>query len=74
MTSEMYAAVAAALGDGGKARETAVALHMAALGHVLLVALTEAIGDPLRHAPKALADRIAAVLAAGAGVDTEGPS
>ena len=71
VTSEMYAVIAAVLGDGPTARETAVALHMAALGHVLLVALTEAVGDPLRHAPGALADRLAVILAAGACVDTE---
>lgn len=71
VTSEMYAAIAAALGEGPTARETAVALHMAALGHVLLVALTEAVGDPLRHAPDLLADRLAALLAAGAGVEAE---
>ena len=69
VTSEMYAAIAAALGDGPTARETAVALHMAALGHVLMFALTEAIGDPLRHAPELLADRLAALLAAGAGAE-----
>ncbi len=67
VTSEMYAAIAGALGDGGGKRETAVALHMAALGHVLMVSLTEAIGDPLRHAPETLADRLADVLADGAG-------
>ncbi|MCC5963615.1 MAG: TetR/AcrR family transcriptional regulator [Rhodobacteraceae bacterium] len=71
VTSEMYAAIAAALGNGPTARETAVALHMAALGHVLMVALTEAIGDPLRHAPDLLADRLAEMLAAGAGVEAE---
>lgn len=65
VTSDMYGAVAEALGGGGDARETAVALHMAALGHVLMVALTDAIQDPLRHAPEALAGRLAAVLAAG---------
>ena len=74
VTGEMYAAVAAALGGGLKTRETAVALHMAALGHVLLVALTDAIGDPLRHAPEALAHRLADVLAAGAGLDAKGAS
>ena len=70
VTGEMYAAVAAALGGGAEARQTAVALHMAALGHVLLVALTEALGDPLSHPPDALADRLASVLAAGASSDT----
>ena len=71
VTTEMYAAIAAALGDGPTARETAVALHMAALGHVLMVSMTDAIGDPLRHAPDALADRLGALLAAGAGVEAE---
>ena len=71
VTSEMYAAIAAALGDGPMARETAVTLHMAALGHVLMVALTEAIGDPLRHATDDLADRLADILAAGAGIEAE---
>ncbi|MCC5976354.1 MAG: TetR/AcrR family transcriptional regulator [Rubellimicrobium sp.] len=71
VTGEMYAAIAAALGDGPTARETAVALHMAALGPVLMAALTEAIDDPLRHAPDQLADRLAALLAAGAGVEAE---
>ena len=71
VTTEMYAAIAAALGDGPAARETAVALHMAALGHVLLVALTEAIGDPLRHSPNLLADRLADIAAAGLGVEAE---
>ncbi len=65
VTGEMYAAVAHALGDGARARETAVALHMAALGHVLMVALTDAIGDPLRHAPAVLAERLADLVAAG---------
>ena len=69
VTSEMYTAIAAALGDGPTAREMAMALHMAALGHVLMIALTEAIHDPLRHAPELLADRLAALLAAGAGAE-----
>ena len=71
VTAEMYAAVAAALDDGPEARATAVALHMAALGHILMVALTDAIGDPLRHEPKILAARLADVLAAGVGYHSE---
>ena len=74
VTGEMYAAIAAALADAPGARETAVALHMAALGHVLMVALTEAIGDPLRHAPETLADRLADILATGADLAAEGAS
>ena len=74
VTGEMYAAIAAALADGPAARETAVALHMAALGHVLMAALTDAIGDPLRHAPETLADRLADILATGSHVAAEGAS
>lgn len=72
VTSTMYAAIAVALGGGAKARETAVALHMAALGHVLMVAMTEAIGDPLRHAPERLADHLAEMLAAGVSASNPG--
>lgn len=71
VTAEMYAAVAAALGDRPDAREIAVTLHMAALGHILMVALTDAIGDPLRHEPEILAARLADVLAAGVGDHSE---
>lgn len=60
--------------DGPGVRQTAVALHMAALGHVLMVALTDAIGDPLHHAPEALADRLTDILAAGSDVAAEGAS
>jgi AcrR family transcriptional regulator len=66
ITREMYGAIADALGGGEAARMEAVALHMAALGHVLLVGLTEAAGDPLRHSHDALAERLAGLLAAGA--------
>jgi AcrR family transcriptional regulator len=70
VTARMYAAIAAAIGDGSpagdeSARETAVALHMAALGHVLLHALADALDDPLRHRAESLADRLATLLAAG---------
>lgn len=67
VTAEMYGAVAEALGGGPEARAEAVALHMAALGHALLVALTEASGDPLRHGPGPLADVLARLLADGTG-------
>jgi AcrR family transcriptional regulator len=66
LTSEMYGAIAKALGGSEcEAREGAVALHMAALGHVLMVAMTEAIGDPLRHDPQRLSDRLARMLSVG---------
>jgi len=66
ITARQYSSVAAALGGGEAARRAAVALHMAALGHVLLVGLTEAVGDPMRHSPKALADTLAAMVCDGA--------
>ncbi len=65
ITDRMYGAIAAVFGEDAEARRTAVALHMAALGHVLLHALADAVGDPLRHGPDALADRLATMLAAG---------
>ncbi len=63
----MYDAIEAALGEVADARRTAVALHMAALGHVLLVALTDAVGDPLAHPPAQLAERLAQLVADGVG-------
>jgi len=62
LTDAMYGAIATALGDGPDARERAVALHMAALGHILLVGLTDAVGDPMKHRPEALADTLANML------------
>ena len=67
VSGAMYDAIEAALGDVADARRTAVALHMAALGHVLLVALTDAVGDPLAHPPELLAERLARLLADGVG-------
>lgn len=65
VTGEMYGAIADALGGGSDARAEAVALHMAALGHVLLAALTDALDDPLRHPHGVLADTLAGLLARG---------
>lgn len=69
LTARMYTAIAAALGEGDEEarRAQAVALHMAALGHVLLVAMTDAVGDPLRHGPEALAQSLADMLAGEGG-------
>jgi AcrR family transcriptional regulator len=66
VTGRMYAAIQAALGGGPQARETAVALHMAALGAALLTAATEAMGDPLAHDPARLATRLADLAERGA--------
>jgi len=65
VTGAMYSEIAAALGGGPLARQQAVALHMAALGHVLLVALTDAVADPLFHAPQALAETLAGIVSRG---------
>ena len=69
ITARMYAAIAAALGPGEEdtRRAQAVALHMAALGHALLVAMTDAVGDPLRQPPESLAHSLADMLADQAG-------
>lgn len=67
VTGEMYGAIEAALGGGGDARADAVALHMAGLGHVLMVALTEAIDDPLAHPPERLAERLSRLVSEGCG-------
>lgn len=51
----------------GDPRRAAVAVHMAALGHVLLVAMAEAVGDPLAHDPADLLDSLVTLLAARNG-------
>ena len=65
VTARMYQAIAGALGDSDDEarRAQAVALHMAALGHALLVAMTDAVGDPMRHKPEILARSLADMLA-----------
>lgn len=65
LTARMYTAIAEALGDGDDEarRAQAVALHMAALGHALLVAMTDAVGDPMRHKPEHLARCLGEMLA-----------
>ncbi len=40
-------------------RVQAVALYMGVLGHALLVAMTDAVGDPRRHQPETLARSLA---------------
>ncbi|KPQ07897.1 MAG: transcriptional regulator, TetR family [Rhodobacteraceae bacterium HLUCCA12] len=67
VTDTMYSAIARALGGTDAARAQAVALHMAALGHLLLVALAEAVQDPLKQDPEALARTLAEMLAQPAG-------
>jgi AcrR family transcriptional regulator len=54
LTSSIYAELQARLCrsrdmDGPEARRAAVAIHMAVLGLVMMVAMTDAMGDPLLH-------------------------
>lgn len=66
ITDAMYSAIAAALSDTPKARAQAVALHMAALGHVLLVGLADALDDPLKQSPMDLAQTLADITTGSA--------
>lgn len=54
VTDRMYGAAAAALGGGPETRARALALHGAALGVVLMIALADALGDPLKQPDEAL--------------------
>ncbi|MCC5969647.1 MAG: TetR/AcrR family transcriptional regulator [Pararhodobacter sp.] len=63
VTDTMYTAITEALGNNPDDRAQAVALHMAALGHVLLMSLADAVGDPLKHKPETLAEVLASMLA-----------
>lgn len=68
VTSAMYGALEAKLADDpsftarNDPRRAAVAVHMAALGHVLLVAMADAIDDPLAHDPADLLDSLVALV------------
>lgn len=68
VTSAMYGALETKLAvdksfkAGNDPRRAAVAVHMAALGHVLLVAMADAIDDPLAHDPADLLDSLVALL------------
>ncbi len=68
ITRRMYAALAEALGGGEQARRRAMTVHMAALGQVLMLALADAIGDPLAHATQDLRAELAALF--GEAVDS----
>lgn len=72
VTARMYAALEARLVDSPVAdrtdpRRTAVSIHMAVLGLILMVALADAVNDPLRHAPEDMIESLVAMAtAAGA--------
>lgn len=68
LTSSMYDALQARLAGlrglaPGEARRAAVATHMAVLGFVQMVALTDAVGDPLAHDRGELLEAMAGLLA-----------
>lgn len=60
-TSRMYGALAARLdGTSEQSRQSAFAIHSAALGLVMMLGLSEGIGDPLKHSED---DLVAALIA-----------
>lgn len=64
ITRRMYDALADALGGGARARRRAMAVHMAALGQVLMLSLADTIDDPLAHATDDLQAELAQLMAA----------
>lgn len=59
VTNRLYSALAGRLsGPPDAARRTAVAIHAAVLGVVMMVALTEAVGDPLKHGAGVLTEAL----------------
>jgi AcrR family transcriptional regulator len=67
LTSSMYDALQMQFADlagltGVEARRAAVAAHMAVLGVAMMVALTQAMGDPLLHDQNDLLDTLAKLL------------
>lgn len=62
-TSRLYGALAARLdGTPEKSRQSAFAIHSAALGLVLMIGLAEGIGDPLKHSEDDLVTALIAKL------------
>ena len=62
-TSQLYGALAAKLdGNPDQARQTAFAIHSAALGLVMMLGLAESIGDPLKHSENDLVTALIAKL------------
>lgn len=77
LTSSMYDALQAQLsGAAGPAeaesRRQAVAIHMSVLGLVMIVALTDAVGDPLLHDKEDLAETLARLLSSQGNVAKPG--
>jgi len=65
VTDRLYGAFAAHLGDAPAARREAVAIHAAVLGQILMIALAEALNDPLKHGSDDLVEALVATLTRG---------
>lgn len=65
VTTAMYDAMERPLGGGPAARRLAVGLHFSALGVATMAALTDTIGDPLKHPPELIARDLGEVFARG---------
>jgi AcrR family transcriptional regulator len=67
VTDRLYGTLAAALaGSPDERRREAAAIHAATLGLVLMVALADHLGDPLKHGTEALVTALVASLTAAA--------
>ncbi|MBD3662588.1 TetR/AcrR family transcriptional regulator [Sulfitobacter aestuariivivens] len=65
ITNRLYGALASRLsGDQRGARKKAVAIHSAVLGVILMFALADAVGDPLKHSETDLVDALIGSLTA----------
>ena len=59
ITGALYGALAERLGHGGKrSRAEAMAIHSAVLGVVMMCALADSLGDPLRHSNARLVEAL----------------
>ena len=65
VTTAMYDAMERPLGGGPAGRRLAVGLHFSALGVATMAALTDTIGDPLKHPPELIARDLGEVFARG---------
>lgn len=71
VTDRLYGALAAQLrGNATERRQAAVSIHAAVLGLILMVALGDAIADPLKHDPDALIEALVAQLTGQTGGDS----
>ncbi len=64
VTDRLYGALARHLGRGDAARREAFAIHAAVLGQVLMIALADALEDPLKHGADEVVDALVATLSA----------